>query len=157
MKGRNSLCMSWHIHFRDNLHMTLCGILYKFAQLLLCVVASVESLAFMMNDETRVEFKFWLVLVILHTDGILLVEFAPRSLLCQFRIAFYLYSPSLVVGKVKMQAVHLVMSQDVHLFLQIFECIEMSGTIEHQSSPLKTRIVSNGHLRQCLSVLCTKL
>ena len=137
--------------------MALAGIGHQAAEFLLRIVAAVERTVAVTDNETGVELEFRLVFVGVDADAVLLVEGAPCPTLRQFGIALYLYAPALVVGKVQVQAVHLVVGQHVHLLLQVFQAIEVPAAVEHQSAPLVAGIVGDGECRQFFAVLGTEL
>ena len=66
----------------------------------------------------------------------------------QAGIFFTLYTPSLIVGKVPVKAVHLMDKHQVDYFIHLFGRDEMPAAVKHQSAVCKSRPVLNSDGRK---------
>ena len=70
---------------------------------------------------------------------------ALASYLCQQRILFYLYAPTVVVGQMKMQLVHFVIRQHIDDTFNGVLVEKMAGNIQHHAAVSITRRVFYPH------------
>ena len=112
------LGMAGHIYFRDHLYMSCRRIFHNFTD----IVLSVELCR-------RIS-------VTIAADG---------TCLAQLRIGLYLDAPALTVGKMPVKAVEFVSCHHVKKLLDLLLAEEMSCLVKHESAPLESRLVLDGH------------
>ena len=118
------------VDFRDDGYAFLCGIFYHGLYLVLGVVSAVRDIV--------------ISVPVLPDDS----AFAYRTLFGQFRIPLNLHSPSLVVGEMPVEHIHLVYCHHVKDFLDFRNIEEMSCYIEMLTPVCKSRRVLYGDARK---------
>ena len=114
--------MSWHLYLRDDGDIPLRGIFHKITDLFLCVIPSV-GLSVVDSRSQRAY------------DGL----FPPLSFLCQQRVFLYLQTPTLILGKVPMEPVHLVQRHQVDVPFQEVDVEVMQAAVQMHSTITEPR------------------
>ena len=125
------LGMSGNVHFGYDFHKPFAGVFHHFADIVLGIESSV------------------VLSVGLGVAPSQYLAFAPCPDLGEAGVFLDFDAPSLVFGKVPVEAVHLVGSHDVDDFLHLFFSVEMPAFVEHESPPCKARCIHDVHHRQC--------
>ncbi len=124
--------MSRKVNFRDHVNSPFCGVYDDLAQLLLRVVASVESSRRVSAGTVRPE---------------KLLALAPRPDFREERIFPYLDSPTLVIRQVPVELVHLVHRHHVDVPLQLIDAEEMPRAVKVHAPVGEPRPVPDNHVR----------
>ena len=137
IRGDDCLRMARHLDFRHDGHVPRRRVAHHFAD----IVLGVETT---MTDAVEP-----LILVTMPADEGLL---APRGDRRQLRVLLDLQAPSLIVGEVPVEAVHLVQREEVDVLLDELLGLEVTRDVEVRASPAKARHVLDRHHRHLLTL-----
>ena len=128
--GEGSKHVAWHINLRYYGNMACCSISHNLTCLSLCVIATIGNL---------------IVNVAVGTDN---GTRAMRAHLHQFRPFLDLDAPTLIVGNMPMEDVHVMQGQQVDELLHELHREEMTGTVKVHASPRETWCIGDDGCRQ---------
>ena len=137
--------MCRHLNLGDDGDVSVGRVLYKLADVVLCVVSAVSLGASLLGIETVTE------------PPVLPQLFAaPCGELCQAWVFLYLDAPACSVGEVQVQTVHLEVCKGVNLLLHELLAEKVTAHVEHHTTVCKLWLVGN-HACRYRAVIVNKL
>ena len=118
------------------------------------VITSIQRISFhnayliFRNQEIGIIFLFRTC----HTGTILRIEFTPGPFFRKQRVLLDLYTPTLVVGQVPVEFIEFIQRHQIQYMLHLIFIPEMTGSIQHKSTPFKTGGIFYLHGRNRISL-----
>ena len=132
-----STSMSGELHLGHNLDVALASIGHEFTSLILCVEVGTISL-------------LGIVASILEVAHVGVATHCTYSR--ELGIFLDFDAPTLVIGEMPVETVHLIVGHDVNHTLQLVHLEEVTAHVEHEATIGKTRFIGNIHHGKC--ILC---
>ena len=141
--------MSRHINLGNDIDSSLRSIGYYFFDIIMSVITSIQRISFhnayliFRNQEIGIIFLFRTC----HAGTVVLIKLTPSSFFGKQRVFLNLYTPALIVRQMPVEFIEFIQRHQIQYMLYLIFIPEMTGSIQHKSTPFKTGCVFYLHDR----------
>jgi len=146
--------MSRHINLGNDINSSLRSIGYYFFDIIVSIIASIQRISFhnayliFRNQEIGIIFLFRTC----HAGTVVLIKLTPSSFFGKQRVFLNLYTPALIVRQMPVEFIEFIQRHQIQYMLHLIFIPEMTGSIQHKSTPFKTGGIFYLHGRNRISL-----